>query len=60
MGSLFSVPKPPKPVEMPDPDNKLVKNDYAKQIAAARQRGGRASTILSGDDSYAGSTTGAP
>jgi len=59
MGGLFKTPKPPKVVPMPDPDDQRIKNAYAKEIAAARQRSGRASTILSGDDNYSGSTTSA-
>jgi hypothetical protein len=60
MAGLFSTPKPPKPVQMPDPDDKRIKMAYAKEIASARQRSGRLSTDLSSGDSYSGTTTGAP
>lgn len=58
MSSLFKTPKPPKPVLMPDPDNAAVRDARMKELLAARQRAGRASTMLSGDDSYSGTTTG--
>lgn len=58
MGSLFKTPKPPKPVLMPDPENAAIKDARVKELLAARQRSGRASTVLSGDDSYSGTTTG--
>ncbi len=60
MTSLFSTPKPPKPVAMPDPENAAVLDARKKELLAARQRSGRASTMLTGDDSYSGITTGAP
>jgi hypothetical protein len=59
MGSLLAAPKPPKPVLMPDPDDQRIKMAQAREYTAARQRSGRASTILSGD-SYSGTTTGSP
>ena len=58
MTSLFKAPKPPKPVLMPDPDDKRIKIGYAKEYAAARQKSGRVSTQLA--DDYSGTTTGAP
>lgn len=61
MSGLFSKPKvpdPPKPVLMPDPEDPAKKEDERLRYLAARQRGGRASTMLSGDDNYSGTTTG--
>jgi len=52
------VPKPPKPVQMPDPEDMQIKLQKRREIAAARKRSGKASTILSGDDNYSGTTTG--
>ena len=60
MTGLFGkTPKPPKVVPMPDPEDQRIKMAYSREIAAARARSGRASTVLSGDDSYSSSTTGA-
>lgn len=69
MSGLFSKPKidipkppePPPPVPMPDPDDPAHKMDQLKVMAAARNRSGRASTILSsggGSSDYAGTTLG--
>jgi hypothetical protein len=44
---------------MPDPDDQRIKQAQAREYMAARNRSGRASTILSGD-SYSGTTTGSP
>ena len=66
MTSFFKKPKipdPPKvpdPVPMPDPDDPAAKQDQMKMMLLARQRSGRASTLLSsgnGSD-YGGSTLG--
>jgi hypothetical protein len=58
MTSLFKKPKPPPVVAMPDPDDMRIKNAYKKEFSSARMKSGRASTQLSGDDSYSGTTTG--
>lgn len=56
MGGLFmpkSKPadpvKPMKPVEMPDPDSPAAIEARRKATADAMQRGGRSSTIMTGD-----------
>ncbi len=65
MGGLFGgkpkAPKPPPRVEPPKikapaalPDNKLLKDSRKQQAAAARKRGGRVSTILSGENETLG------
>ena len=61
MGGLFKTktPKPPKAVLMPDPEDPETKDAQRLEYLAARKRGGRASTMLGGDDdSYSGSSTG--
>lgn len=63
MGGLFKKPKvpdPPKPVEMPDPEGMDARKARMKAMLDARRRQGRASTNLSGDDPYSGSTLGSP
>lgn len=51
-------PKPPDPVVMPDPEDPLKKLESRKKLISASARSGRASTMLSGEDSYANTTTG--
>ena len=62
MTGLFSKPKIPKPkpaTRMPDPEDPAMKQDQMRQMMLARQRSGRASTILSsGSGDYSGSTLG--
>ncbi|MDE2440023.1 MAG: hypothetical protein KGP14_03285 [Betaproteobacteria bacterium] len=59
MASLFSTPSPPKPQPMPDPQDPRALDIQKQQLIAAQARSGRASTILSGNDSYSGRATGA-
>lgn len=59
-GSTPKPPPPPKPVPMPDPNDLGVKDAQLQQLLKARQRSGRASTVLSGEDAYSQSTTGTP
>lgn len=59
MSKLFGkTPKAPDPQLMPDPDNQAIKDARAAELVAARQRSGRASTILTGTDAYTGTKTG--
>lgn len=54
MGSLFSKPKVPDikpPAPMPTVNDEAVQRAKRNAIAAAQQRGGRASTILTDDKS---------
>lgn len=59
MAGLFSTPSPPKPQPMPDPQDPAVLDQQRQRIIAAQARSGRASTMLTGGDSYSGRTTGA-
>lgn len=43
---------------MPDPEDPAKKDMARLDYLAARKRSGRASTMLSGDDSYSGTSTG--
>ena len=43
----FLMPKPPKPLPVPEIDDPEIEKERRRQLAL-RQRGGRASTILSG------------
>lgn len=64
MSGLFSkpdIPKPPKPVPMPVPDDVEEKRRQAALMRSRAVNSGRASTYLSpGDDQYGGNTTGTP
>ncbi len=54
MSSLFQtpkVPKPPRPAPMPDPDDLRARQAKRAQMEMMGQRGGRESTILSGETS---------
>ena len=53
------TPKPPPapgpaPLAMPDADNEAVAAARRRKMAAMKNRGGRASTILGGEDSLGG------
>lgn len=59
----IKIPEPPElpdPVLMPDPDDTAAEREQMRQMLLARQRSGRASTLLSSGDSadYGGSTLG--
>lgn len=57
MSSLFKtpdIPKPPKPVPMPDPNDQQARAARRQQMEAMRTRGGRESTILSSDTASSG------
>lgn len=58
LSGLFSTPKSPAPVLMPDPQDPVAKDQQRMMAISASQRSGRASTILNGTDSYSGTTTG--
>lgn len=50
MSSLFKtpdLPPPPKPVQMPDPEDMGARQARRQQMELMRKRGGRDSTILS-------------
>lgn len=47
MGGLFSKPKMPEPVRMPDPEDKAVREAQRRRREELAARGGRDSTILS-------------
>jgi hypothetical protein len=54
-GKAIAAPAPaPAPMAMPTPDDEAVKAARRRQLAAAQTRGGRQSTILSGDDRLGG------
>lgn len=52
------APKPEPVTPMPTPNDKAVQDAKKKSIAAITARQGRASTILTGDDSAGGSGGG--
>lgn len=52
MSGLFSTPKvekPPRPTPMPDPDDVQARQARRQEMEMMRKRGGRESTILSGE-----------
>lgn len=49
-----TVVQAPAATEMPDPDGEAVKAAKRRKAAAAQQRGGRASTMLVGQDDLLG------
>lgn len=56
---LPKIPPLPDPVVMPDPDDPELKRAKLREMLLARQRGGRASTILSSSSAGdSGSTLG--
>lgn len=57
MSSLFKTPKAPQPVRMPDTEDPAAEEARRRKALEAMQRGGRASTVLSGD-TYSGNTLG--
>lgn len=58
MGGLFSKPKEKPPVPVPDEEDPAVLRARQQSILAAKQRGGRQSTVIANGADALGSSPG--
>lgn len=57
-GAVAAPPPPQPPAPMPDSESPLVKEAQRRKVADILGRGGRSSTILTGDSDFSRSSLG--